>query len=187
MKNLRDSGAANGNLMLILLTHADFDHSGNAAFLKRQFGCKIAIHPLEMIRIAGRDMTLDRKGIPALAKSFLPLIFRFKKEDQFLSDIQLLEDVDLNAFDFPGRVVEIPGHTSGSIGILTNDGNFFCGDLLVNRRKVVLNRLADNREAMRMSIKKVSELPCGRIYPGHGESFSKTDLQSFAEWSGQDE
>lgn len=187
MKNLRDFGVVNGNLALILLTHADFDHSGNAAFLKKQFGCKIAVHPLEMIRIAGRDMTLDRKGIPAPAKPFLPLIFRFNKEDQFLPDIQLLEDVDLNAFGFPGCVVEIPGHTSGSIGILTDDGNFFCGDLLVNRRKVALNRLADNPEAMRQSVKKVSELPCDRIYPGHGEPFKKTDLQFFVKRSGQDE
>jgi hydroxyacylglutathione hydrolase len=33
-----------GDLKLILITHGDFDHTGNAAYLRAKFGAKIAMH-----------------------------------------------------------------------------------------------------------------------------------------------
>ena len=33
-----------GNLKLIILTHGDFDHTGNAAYLRKKYTPKIAMH-----------------------------------------------------------------------------------------------------------------------------------------------
>jgi len=43
-RELESAGCKPGNLRLIVLTHGDFDHIGNAAFLKKKFGTKIAMH-----------------------------------------------------------------------------------------------------------------------------------------------
>jgi hydroxyacylglutathione hydrolase len=43
-KRLKDSGCLPGDLKLIILTHGDMDHVGNAAYLREKFGVKIAIH-----------------------------------------------------------------------------------------------------------------------------------------------
>jgi len=43
----------------------------------------------------------------------------------FLEEGQPLSDVGLDA-----SVLHLPGHSKGSIGILTASGDLFCGDLL---------------------------------------------------------
>jgi glyoxylase-like metal-dependent hydrolase (beta-lactamase superfamily II) len=43
-KELESAGCNPGNLKLIVLTHGDFDHTGNAAYLRKKFGTKIAMH-----------------------------------------------------------------------------------------------------------------------------------------------
>jgi len=43
-KELEGVGCKPGDLKLIILTHGDFDHTGNAAYLRRRFGARIAMH-----------------------------------------------------------------------------------------------------------------------------------------------
>ena len=43
-KGLADAGCRPGRLKLIVLTHGDFDHTGNAAYLREKFGAKLAMH-----------------------------------------------------------------------------------------------------------------------------------------------
>ena len=41
---LERAGCMPGALKLVLLTHGDFDHIGNAAYLRATFGANIAMH-----------------------------------------------------------------------------------------------------------------------------------------------
>ena len=43
-KELDRLGCQPGNLKLIVITHGDFDHTGNAAYLRTKFTTKIAMH-----------------------------------------------------------------------------------------------------------------------------------------------
>ena len=43
-KELEKAGCQPENLALIVLTHGDFDHCGNAAYLRKKFGTQIAMH-----------------------------------------------------------------------------------------------------------------------------------------------
>ena len=43
-KELEKAGCYPGNLKLIVLTHGDFDHSGNAAYFRKKFQSQIAMH-----------------------------------------------------------------------------------------------------------------------------------------------
>ena len=41
---LQTSGCKPGHLTLIILTHGDFDHTGNAAYLRKKYSTRIAMH-----------------------------------------------------------------------------------------------------------------------------------------------
>jgi len=46
-QELRNAGCQSGQLKLIILTHGDFDHTGNAAYLRHKFDAPLAMHPAE--------------------------------------------------------------------------------------------------------------------------------------------
>lgn len=61
-KELESAGCKPGNLKLIILTHGDFDHTGNAAYLRKEFGTKIAMHYDDSGMAERGDMFSNRKN-----------------------------------------------------------------------------------------------------------------------------
>jgi hydroxyacylglutathione hydrolase len=59
---------------------------------------------------------------------------------------------------------------------LTADGGLFCGDLLTNIDKPVLNSIMDDKAATKASVEKLKNLNVNMVYPGHGKSFSMDNL-----------
>jgi len=55
-KELESAGCQPGNLTLIVLTHGDFDHCGNAAYLRKKFGTQIAMHKDDSGMVERGDM-----------------------------------------------------------------------------------------------------------------------------------
>jgi glyoxylase-like metal-dependent hydrolase (beta-lactamase superfamily II) len=67
------------------------------------------------------------------------------------------------------KVIHLPGHSKGSIGVLTNEGDLFCGDLIYNFAGF---SYIDNLEDFNESINKLKKLDVNILYPGHGKPFS---------------
>jgi hydroxyacylglutathione hydrolase len=44
VRELKSSGCEPGDLKLIIITHGDFDHTGNCAYLREKFSTKVTIH-----------------------------------------------------------------------------------------------------------------------------------------------
>ncbi len=65
----------------------------------------------------------------------------------------------------------MPGHSRGSIGILTAHGDLFCGDLLENIKRPKLTSLMDDLAAAQASVEKLKSLEVKTVYPGHGAAF----------------
>ncbi len=61
VKNLESAGCRPGDLKLIVLTHGDFDHTGNAAYLRQKFGAKLAMHAGDAGMLERGDMSWNRK------------------------------------------------------------------------------------------------------------------------------
>jgi hydroxyacylglutathione hydrolase len=118
------------------------------------------------------DMFLNRKKPNILVRKLVPILSGFGKAERFTPDLYLNEGDDLSGYGFDAQVLCIPGHSQGSIGILTVAGDLFCGDLFENTDEPALNSLMDDLAAAHASLEKLRNLEISTVYPGHGEPFS---------------
>lgn len=177
-RELESAGCKPGNLKLIVLTHGDFDHIGNAAFLKEKFDTKIAMHPDDAGMAEFGDMFWNRKTGKGFIGIIARLLFRFGKSDRFVPDLPIEDGYTFSEFGFGATVLSIPGHSKGSIGILLSSCELLCGDLFDNTDNPVLNPIMDDLNAADASIEKLKSLAANRIFPGHGKPFT---MEQFAE------
>ena len=176
LRELANAGCIPGSLRLVLLTHGDFDHTGNAAFLRSSFGVKLAMHRADSGMGESGDMFENRKKPNVIIRSLIPLFTGFGKEEQFSPDLLLDDGYDLSTHGLEARVLSLPGHSKGSIGVLTAEGDLFCGDLFENTKGPALNSLMDDPEAAKVSLAVLESYKTRFVYPGHGEPFAMESL-----------
>ena len=170
-RELARAGNKPGNLKLIVLTHGDFDHTGNAAYLRVKFGTKIAMHKDDSGMAERGDMFWNRKSGSRIIRMMAPILFRFGKSSRFAPDLTIEDGYGFSEYGFDARVLTIAGHSKGSIGILTAAGDLFCGDLFDNTHKPVLNSIMDDLAAAKASVGKLRTYGIHTVYPGHGKPF----------------
>lgn len=166
------------NLKLVILTHGDFDHAGNVAFLQTKYAVKIAMHADDLGMVERGDQSWNRKAksdrISFFGRIIIFISSHLAKPVQFKSikpDILLVDGQGLSEYGFEAKVLHLPGHSKGSIGILTAEGCLFCGDLLMNMFKPDLHFMIDNYADFTASIEKLTKLNIKMVYPGHGKPF----------------
>jgi glyoxylase-like metal-dependent hydrolase (beta-lactamase superfamily II) len=180
-KELENSGCQPGNLNLILVTHGDFDHTGNCAYLRERYRTKIAMHRGDSVLVEQGDMFINRKINP-LMRGIIKIgasLFGLSKFDRFKADIFIEDGQDLAEYGLDAKVLLVPGHSKGSIAILTPSSDpasgswqaLFCGDLLVNSSQPAKNSLVDDAAALDASVERVKQLKPVTVYPGHGKPF----------------
>jgi len=160
-----------GDLNLIIITHGHLDHNGNTAYLREKYGAKIAMHSGDSVMTESGDMFRGMKGLTVTIARMILLLIRVSRYDSFKPDIILEDGHDLSEYGFDARVVHIPGHSKGSIGILTTGGDLFCGDLLENIDKPAITTIIDDSVELDASIEKLKTLEIKTVYPGHGKTF----------------
>jgi len=173
-RELESSGCKPGNLRLIILTHGDFDHTGNAAYISKKFGTKIAMHYDDSGMVERGNMFWNRKKGNIILRIIINTLFGFGKSKRFEPDLYVEDGYDFSEYGFNAKALHIPGHSKGSIGILTVDGNLICGDLLVNSDKLdqpEINSIMDDLETANISVGKLTSLEVNTVYPGHGKPF----------------
>jgi glyoxylase-like metal-dependent hydrolase (beta-lactamase superfamily II) len=178
-KKLQEAGCQPGDLELIMITHGHLDHVGNAGYLRDKYGAKIAMHRGDYSMVERGDMFVDtRGGVMIRLVRFLMNILRLNSYEKFAPDMYLEENQDLSTHGLAATIIHVPGHSKGSIGILTADGDLFCGDLLVNTDKPAVNTLIDDSAEMNASVERLRILEIRTVYPGHGKPFQ---IQQFME------
>ena len=99
--------------------------------------------------------------------------------ESFKPDILVDEGFDLSPYGFEATVVHIPGHTKGSIGILTANGDLIAGDIFANTDRPAIAPNAYGYKALRSSVEKLKTMKIKTIYPGHGSPFDADALADF--------
>ena len=137
----------------LLLTHAHFDHAGNAAYLQSD-GVKVYISAIDNEKLSGGGT----------------LAARFGRKYPALSADVVLNDGDklcLSGIDI--EVIATPGHTDGSLTFKTGD-MLFTGDTLFFETVGRTDFPTGDREELIRSVKKLFALSGDyKVYPGHEE------------------
>lgn len=187
-KKLKTYCCLPNNLVLIVLTHGDNDHSTNAAFLRKKFNTKIAMHSadVELVKNPSLENSLQNSNYSSfLYKAvFLLINTKIKKLtekilnefESFNPDIIVKDGDSLLQYGFHCKILHLPGHTPGSIGILTESGDIIVGDTLANIKKPTAAPNAANFEMLNKSINKLKTMDIKTVYPGHGAPFKGTSF-----------
>ena len=183
VSRLDELGLKPGDLNLIILTHGDFDHVGNAAYLRNKYNTKIAMHSGDLGMVEHGDLFASRTSRGLIIRSLAKIVMfitrmGLKKKDRFKPDIILEEGDQLLEFKFNGRIILLPGHSKGSIGILTPDNDLFCGDVFMNQAEPTTTSLIDDQDEFEETLEKIKNLFPHMIYPGHGKPFKATEYFS---------
>ena len=162
-----------GDLALIVLTHVHFDHAGTVAALVKQAKCPVAVHRLEKENLeTGRNAPII--PVHPLGKMLMPFMgARFSPTS---ADILIDDALDLSPYGVAAQVIFTPGHTPGSVSLLTDDHQAIVGDLCgggwplgqFQPSRPRYHYWASSMEDVQASLKRVLASQPSQIHVGHG-------------------
>ena len=158
------------DMKLIILTHVHFDHAENASVLSEKYNIPVAIHPLDEELFDSYDKhALHSYGL--IGK--IILVLSVKK----LSNIKIekpknlifVKDKDeLSKYGVNATIIELPGHTKGSIGVDTGQG-IIVGDALDNWIFPATGHLYNDMNEIKKTAEIIKTLGERTLYYGHGK------------------
>ena len=177
-RTLESIGINPKDVKLVVLTHGHYDHIGSAQDIKSSTGALLGMHKAEVhwlensLKPLSPGITTWGKVITMLLKVYLRLI------DVPPAKVDLIIDDDgltLADFGIPGRVIHTPGHSTGSVTVLLDNGEAFVGDLAINKFPLCFSPslpiFADDPPAVISSWRKLIQLGASTVYPAHGKQF----------------
>jgi len=178
LEAIEKAGCSKGHLKLIVLTHADKDHIGNASYLRDVYETKLAMSKADSMMAERGDQSSSRKSKP----DHLSLLFKVVMamgstkvhQEGFIPDLTLVDGQSLEPFGFEATILALPGHSKGSIGVYTSEGDLFCGDLIYNLPGF---GYIDDEFEHTQSINRIKQLHPRLIHPGHGKAFTLSKIQ----------
>ncbi|MFD0379322.1 MBL fold metallo-hydrolase [Streptomyces sp. NPDC127112] len=189
-RKIHDAIAAHGvdpaDVSLIVLTHGHIDHFGSAAELSRLTGAPVAGHVA--------DLGPYRSG--RVREPYLPtgpmgrLMARNGKlharAEPVEPEVLLRGETDLSDYGIEARVMPTPGHTAGSVSVLTGQGDLVAGDLIANSfMGLIPGRPAsppfhDDPVGNLASLKRMLGLDPTRLHVGHGSPLEPARVRRWA-------
>ncbi len=174
---------------LIAITHVHFDHVGSLAAIRQRCDCPVAVHRLEAPWLATGRTVLPpgtrtaTRALITLARRHPRLVQRWYRFSPVDPEILVDRELSLTPFGVAARLQHTPGHTAGSLSVITESGDAMVGDLAVNYLPLGMGSPAppfgDSLEQIRRQWRRLKALRVQRIHPAHGGSF---DVARFNRW-----
>jgi glyoxylase-like metal-dependent hydrolase (beta-lactamase superfamily II) len=164
-KYLKEMGKNLSDIKYIFITHADIDHVGGAAEMKKMTGAKLVIHQAETGVLSGKIKGKHVKGPLGLLFKLLAPVVRFQPVEP---DIVIKENTELAGF----KVIHTPGHTVGSICLFQPGKVLFAGDALRSDRsgnpKLPSKMMTADIVQAKVSVALIAGLEFDTLLCGHG-------------------
>ena len=147
------------------------DHCQNASYLANALTIPVAMSKKDI------NMIPDNRKQKMSAKTFLGKIVLLVSLSSFEKDtlevfepmVYLQDGDNLDEYGVDAKVVELPGHTEGSVGLEIEGDKLFVGDALMNMFYPTISMLYTDKDKMLESAKRIGEMGAETIYFGHGK------------------
>ncbi len=191
LEKLKEHDITPGDVRLILITHGHIDHFGSAAALRERTGAPVAVHALDAndlrqgtnqqdsLRQAGWLVRLLMRT-PGLKNLFGPDTIPPCPPDVEFEG----QETRLDEYGVAARVILTPGHTHGSVTLLTDGGEAIVGDSVMGKMMGMLRKpgppiVAYDVEQNRQSMRRLLDLSPHTVYAGHGGPFVAQEVAEF--------
>jgi len=155
--------------LFLFLTHHHLDHAGGARALWERYGVPVFAHPQEWPYLTG-EKPRPPLPIPLLGHRLANLAPPLPKE--------ALRPVEEGMALAGWRVVHLPGHTLGQVGLF-REGILLAGDAL--RGKGLPPRFINEDHALaKKTVRKILDLGARWVYIGHGEPLPRERVEALA-------
>jgi hydroxyacylglutathione hydrolase len=172
------SGCRQGDLKLVILTHGHIDHVGNALYLKNKYGGKIAMHRDDSEIVDTGKMFGDESGLIVKIVGFFTRLLGLSSFERFTPDVYLEDGQSLSPYGLDATIIHNPGHSRGSVSLLTREGDLFCGDLYTNNKQPEKASIIQDHDQLEKSYERLKKFEVKMVYPGHGKPFSMDQISS---------
>ena len=169
-----EAGIGPQEISLILISHGHLDHYGAAPQVKAWCGAPVGAFRTEPAFSQERRNALPpaqtlRGGLFRWAFLLLSPLARHEALD---ADLLLDDGADLSAYGVDARAVLIPGHSPGSLAVLTAERDAFVGDLFVNYTLPSKPLYLSDQTLWEESCQRIRSFDPRTVYVGHGEPFA---------------
>lgn len=169
INKIEEIGFKAGDVSLIILTHAHFDHMGSLKELKDVINAKVAVHKNDAgYLIEGKSAKVV--PITGFGKFMMRMITNRSQKtiEGVKPDILIEDEMDLDDFGVKGKVISTPGHTDGSVSVFLNSGNCLCGDTIgASFGKPSYGMFCSDINKLKESIIKIKNSNAKEIYLSH--------------------
>ncbi|MFF1556152.1 MBL fold metallo-hydrolase [Streptomyces sp. NPDC058279] len=188
---IADHGVNPGDLALIVITHGHIDHFGSAAELHGLTGAPIAGHVADL-----EPFRSGRARRPYLPTGPMGRLLNRNRRlhvaaEPFRPEILISGDTDLADFGLAARIMATPGHTAGSVSVLTEQGDLVAGDLVANSfmglipGKPANPPFHDDPLRNLASLRAMLALNPTKLHVGHGVPLDPERVRRWAEREGR--
>ena len=170
--DLRASGVDPSKLCCIVLTHGHADHAGGAGWFQRRYGTRVVAGAGDEVltaqghndRLCPTDADARARVADDMAETFTP----------FQPDVVVDGALELQALTgIDARVVQLPGHTAGSLV-----GDLFRGDVFTRatRTHFYMCDLDDNRRDVGVLLDTLAP-SAHTFFPGHFGPLARASVE----------
>ena len=157
------------DLKLIWITHAHYDHYGNAAALRERTGAKVGVHPADVQYLSvGKSPLGTARNSGFLFYPGQAMLQWITPLPRTRPDFVLQDGETFEKFGLEATVVHTPGHTPGHTCVLLSQGIAFAGDLIAGVPKMRIQyQVATDWSQLPGSLARLKATQPEWVYSGH--------------------
>lgn len=185
---LAREGRTLADLQLIVITHAHVDHAGGAARLRERSGAPIVAHRGDLAHYQREQpMTFCPTGLTG--RLFHKTGVSRQPYEAFTPDLFIDDELSLEPYGVPGKIVATLGHTQGSVSVMLDSGDALVGDLVASG--ILIGGIArlgharrppfeDDPHAVSRALGGLLDAGMERFYLGHGGPLPAAEVRRHA-------